>query len=133
MISDYGDEFIPIRETIDSGGHDFFIPHDLEMEPGKWYTIDTGIHLEQGDLRPHQILLLVPRSSTGTKLGLRNTWGIIDADYRGSISATISVEVPHTFHKGDRILQGIVLDWDVLGGSRVRNAVRSGGIGSTGV
>lgn len=134
MISDYGDEYVPVRKTLDSCGCDFMIPCDLEMEPDVWYTIDLGIHLEEGDLQHHQFLMIVPRSSTGMKHGLRlkNTVGIIDADYRDSIKAAISVDIPHTYHKGDRILQGIVLDWYNLGGCRVENAKRTGGIGSTG-
>ena len=134
MISDYGSEFIPVRKTYDSCGCDFMIPCDLEMEPDTWYNIDLGIHLENGDLLPHQFLMIVPRSSTGMKHGLRlkNTVGIIDADYRDSIKATISVDVHHTYHKGERILQGIVLDWSSLNGARVENNERKGGIGSTG-
>ena len=134
MISDYGDEFIPVRKTLLSCGCDFFIPCDLEMEPDRWYTIDLGIHLEEGDLKQHQFLMIVPRSSTGMKHGLRlrNTVGIIDADYRDSIKASIAVDIPHTYHKGDRILQGIVLEWSNLGGVRVENYKRTGGIGSTG-
>lgn len=135
MISDYGDEYLPVRKTLDSCGCDFVIPCDLDMEPDRWYTIDLGIHLEKGDVMPHQFLMIVPRSSTGMKQGLRlkNTVGIIDADYRDSIKATIAVDIPYTYHKGDRILQGIVLDWYNLGGARVENNKRVGGIGSTGV
>lgn len=134
MRSDFGDEFIPVRKTFDSCGCDFMIPCDLDMEPDTWYNIDLGIHLDGGDLKPHQFLMIVPRSSTGMKHGLRlkNTVGIIDADYRDSIKATISVDVHHVYHRGDRILQGIVLDWSSLGGAKVENAERKGGIGSTG-
>lgn len=134
MISDYGDEYLPVKKTLNSCGFDFIIPCDLEMEPDTWYPIDLGIHLEDGDLRCHEFLMIVPRSSTGMKHGLRlrNTVGIIDADYRDSIRATIAVDIPHTYHKGDRILQGVVLNWSHLGGARVEDNKRVGGIGSTG-
>ena len=65
MISDYGEEFIPRRSTKQSAGYDLIIPHDLDMEPNVWYDVDTGIHLEKGDIKDTQCPVLDWVSNTG--------------------------------------------------------------------
>lgn len=134
MISDFGADFLPRRKTLHSAGYDMMMPYDLQMEPDKWYDIDTGIHLEHGDIKESQFLMLMPRSGLGfkNKLKLANTVGIIDADYRQSIKARISVEEPLTLNRGDSFMQAIVLEYGLIANEVPPTEVRKGGFGSTG-
>ena len=135
MISDYGEEFIPKRSTKQSAGYDLVIPQDLDMMPNVWYTVDTGIHLEKGDIKDHQCLLVLPRSVLGFKykMKLANTIGLIDSDYRDSIKACISVEEPLFLEKGTRFLQFIVSDFGLVANEVPPTEVRKSGLGSTGL
>ena len=135
MISDYGEEFIPKRSTKQSAGYDLMIPHDLDMEPNVWYDVDTGIHLEKGDIKDTQCLIVLPRSGLGFKhrMKLANTVGLIDSDYRESIKARISAEVPLGLKKGDRFLQFIVSEYGLVANEVPPERVRESGIGSTGL
>ena len=58
--------------------------------------------------------MLLPRSSAGIKgIGLRNTVGVIDADYRGEWLAYITLDSicdkPITFKRGERALQALIV------------------------
>lgn len=134
MKSDFGDEFLPRRATLHSAGYDFYSPKDIEMIPGEEYFIDTGIHLEKGDIAYSQFMMCVPRSGLGFKYGLfiKNTAGIIDSDYFESIKAIISVKEPYNLKKGERFMQGIIIPYGIIANEIVPTAVRDGGIGSTG-
>ena len=75
------DAKIPTVSTKGSGGLDLyvndFIVNDNEI------VITTGVHVE---IPPGHVGLVMPRSSTGVcGFQLKNTVGVIDADYRGDI------------------------------------------------
>lgn len=146
---------IPKRQTKRSAGYDFYMPCDLNMEPGIWYTIDTKVIFE-GDERPYfdacirigdelketriypkqWVMNLAPRSSLGNKYGfkLANTIGIIDQDYVGHhITAKVSVDQPLSLKKGERFMQGEILANCYLEDEDVPDADRVGGHGSTDV
>lgn len=97
MKSDYGEEFMPEMKNEGDAGFDFKCPKDIIIFPGEWVDIDTGIHLEEGDIETDMHIELHPRSGQGFNYGLklRNTTGIIDAGYRESIKARITVEKPN--------------------------------------
>lgn len=128
----------PKRQTVGSAGYDFYLPMDLDMVPGKTYTIGTGVHLTDEDVPAgydgRWFMMLVPRSGLGVRHGLRlvNTVGIIDSDYRDEIIATITVDVPTRLVAGSRFMQGIIIPYLVLEGEDEPWSVRNGGHGSTG-
>lgn len=134
------DNLMPRRMTKNSCGYDFYAPETIEMEPGKWYTLDTGVCFDgteqprfDGALISDWFMMVVPRSSYGMKYGLKikNTVGIIDMDYRDTIKASISVDVPFTLEKGERFMQGIVIPFGKFAKEIYASDVRNGGIGST--
>ena len=137
MISDFGDEFLPRRQTEHSAGYDFYITEDIVCRRGifrrRIYTIDTGIHLQDGDLKHCAVMLLFPRSSIGFKYGMRfmNTTGVIDSDYRDSIKCSFTVDKKMVLHKGDRFMQGVIVSFDKIPREIVPTRKRNGGIGST--
>lgn len=57
---------------------------DITIEPGQKVKIYTGVSME---IPVRHIGMIVPRSGLGSKfrLGLANTVGVIDSDYRGEI------------------------------------------------
>lgn len=72
--------------------------------------IKTGVHIQ---LPEGWVAFILPRSSIGAKTPLRlsNSVGVIDSGYRGEIRAlydNISDE-PYQIHKGDRIVQMLVM------------------------
>lgn len=110
------------------------MPKDMYLSPGEWYDIDTGIHLEKGDIKDNQFLLVVPRSGLGFKYGLVliNTVGIIDSAYQDSIRAKVKVDRDLYLERGERFMQFIVCDSGRVANEIVPTAVRTGGFGSTG-
>lgn len=134
LKSDFGDDLMPRRATVDAAGYDMYMPTALLLEPGKWYSIDTGIHLEKGDIKDNQYLLVVPRSGLGFKYGLvlTNTVGIIDSAYTDSIKAKVKVDKELYLEHGDRFMQFIVCDSGRIAHEIVPTAERNGGLGSTG-
>lgn len=141
MISDYGDDLLPRRATPGSAGYDFFYPgKQMEYLPSnvkavdQYYCIDTGIHLEEGDLQPDEVLLLMPKSGIGKRTGfyLSNTIGVIDSDYRDSIKCYFNTEkgiLP--LKHGDAFMQGIIVKFGTFPQDRPVLEKREGGFGST--
>jgi dUTP pyrophosphatase len=71
----------PSISTAGSGGLDLYI-NDFNIDEDK-ITIHTGLTIE---IPRGHVGLLLPRSSTGVAgLRLKNTVGVIDADYRGEV------------------------------------------------
>ena len=138
---------IPKRQTLGSCGYDFYAPEDIVLTPGEWTTIDTGVRFDGKECvlaldnllvnsyHHGWFMLVVPRSGFGSKYGFRfrNTVGIIDMDYRDTIKATMTADVPLTIKKGERFMQGIILPFGVFEDEEIPKAERNGGHGSTGV
>jgi len=125
----------PRRSTIGSCGYDIYCPCDCVIYPDKPVTLDLGVSFEDGDIPDGFFAMLVPRSSTGSKQGLRlrGTVGIIDSDYRDTIRATLLVDTkPQIFFRNDRILQLILVPYGTIRGEIAPTEERKGGIGSTG-
>lgn len=127
----------PKRATKGSCGYDLCLPYDVRLSRWKWTYIDLEVAMEKGDIKEGCFGWIVPRSSTGSKFGLRlrNTGGVIDHDYiNRSIKAVIKTDhwIPKIFRKGDRILQLIIVPYDTIPGEDVPTEERKGGIGSTG-
>lgn len=107
-LRDFG---IPEIKTKGSAAFDLRavgLPKDgVTIEPGCIFTCGTGIALNIGD--PSIAAIILPRSSMGKRrIGLANTFGLIDSDYQGEImlvienrSKTDRVVIAH----GERIVQ----------------------------
>lgn len=163
---------LPLRATKTSCGYDFYATEDLCIPPQTAVRFDTGI---AAHINPEDFLLMVPRSSIGTKhhLMLTNTVGIIDSDFvngktKGNIMISlfnyspdckydgdIEIEIPDVYgigikkvpvpvmidlteentvriQKGDRVVQGIVLEYKTLDTDNCSGNERTGGVGSSG-
>lgn len=98
-----------------SGGMDIYFQSDIDLTIGLDNVVNLGFAAEVPE---GCVALLLPRSSTGMKgLGLRNTVGVIDADYRGEWIAHIVIDEQDSngwgdivsFKRGDRALQVIIV------------------------
>ena len=130
---------LPRYMTDQSAGMDLFaaIKKDLVLNKGELTLIPTGFAIALPEGFEAQIR---PRSGLAIKhgIGLINSPGTIDADYRGEIKiAVINLgPAPYTFRRGDRIAQMVIkkvylarLDVVEELGETGRNA---GGFGHTG-
>ena len=125
-----------------SGGLDIYFQEDVELKIGKDNVVNLGFCAEVPE---GHIALLVPRSSAGMKgIGLRNTVGVIDADYRGEWIAHITIDTQGSnewgetikYKRGDRALQAIIVPFkkvniNIVDELSVTNR-GDGGFGSTG-
>lgn len=124
---------LPERSTAGSAGYDFFCHSSLVAKNGVY---PSGIKV---CMPKDTVLLMIPRSSLGFKNGfqLLNTVGVIDSDYYGNQSneghIKIGFKADHSISlkTGDKICQGIFVKF-ALTDDDTADAVRSGGIGSTG-
>ena len=125
-----------------SGGLDIYFQEDVELKIGKDNVVNLGFCAEVPE---GHIALLVPRSSAGMKgIGLRNTVGVIDADYRGEWIAHIIIDTQGSnewgetikYKRGDRALQAIIIPFNKVDINIVDDLSVTdrgdGGFGSTG-
>ena len=98
-----------------SGGLDIYLQSDVDLVVGKDTVINLGFAAEVPE---GYVAILVPRSSAGMKgINLRNTIGVIDADYRGEWIAHIVIDEQGDnswgdivkYKRGDRILQALIV------------------------
>lgn len=132
------DIVIPTRETQKSCGYDFTSPHDVLIKPNSVGLIYTGIKVL---LEDDEFLMMVIRSSKGRKenLLLANQVGIIDADYYGNdnndghiiIAIRNLSSEDKKICKGERIAQGIFMNFLKTTSEKEISKVRKGGFGST--
>lgn len=151
-----------IRSTEHAGAFDIFLPMDIivypSMTPAQVQTNADGIEtitpftgglIPLGfttEFEPGHVGLIIPRSGLGTKHGfsLRNTAGLIDADYRGEwmMSAHTHWSSPQVrFEAGTRIAQVLFTHSVVDGAYELNGQVvpdstgdqRVGGFGSSGI
>ena len=130
---------LPRYMTSQSAGMDIHaaITEDLQLKKGDIAMLPTGFAMALPAGYEAQIR---PRSGLAVKhgIGLINSPGTIDADYRGEVMiAVINLgPQPYTFHRGDRVAQMVInrvhqaelQEVDILDETQ-RNA---GGFGHTG-
>lgn len=100
---------LPFRATELASGYDIHAcledgPVTIGQRP---VVIPTGLAME---VPPGLDAQFRPRSGLGRQ-GIMATFGTLDADYRGEIMITlysVSPEITHTVHDGDRIAQLVV-------------------------
>lgn len=127
----------PMYQTDQSVGADLTSIEDVEIAPGKFCLVKTGIAVELPRATEMQIR---PRSGLASKYGITvlNAPGTIDSDYRGEVGVLLINHGTDTFrvNKGDRIAQA-VLAKAILTNYRAVKELSStdrgdGGFGSTG-
>ncbi|RKZ21669.1 dUTP diphosphatase, partial [bacterium] len=100
---------LPSYATPGSSGLDLYAAEDVEIPPGEFKLVGTGIAVEippgfEGEVRP--------RSGLAAKYGvtLLNTPGTIDSDYRGEVKVVLINHGREIFHvrKGMRIAQLVI-------------------------
>jgi len=102
---------LPCYMTPGSAGMDLAaaIEQDLTLKKGERYLMPTGIAIALPNGYEAQIR---PRSGLAVKhgIGIINSPGTIDADYRGEIMIpVINLGLrDYTFHRGDRIAQMVI-------------------------
>jgi len=135
---EYNSYNLPKRSTKYSAGYDFEALFEFILMPGEIKKIPLGIKARMNE---DEVLLIIIRSSLGTKYNLRlcNQVGVIDSDYynneenEGHIMITIKNEgtKERTFQKGERICQGIFTKFLTVEGEEEIKFERTGGFGST--
>ena len=131
---------IPFRATPGSAGMDLYacIDEPVTLEGGEKAVIPTGIAIELPS--PELGAFVFARSGLAIKhgIGLLNSVGVIDSDYRGEICVGVinQLKEAYTITPGERIAQLVIMpvsliepeETDTLGETE-RGA---GGFGSTG-
>lgn len=140
LLRQYYNIQLPNQSTEDAMGLDFYMPYEVKVLAHNKIKISTGVRWicdEENDGRYG--MLIVPRSSTGIKLGLRllNTIGIIDADYyladnEGHIMLFMenTTDEDIVLQAGQRMVQGLIVPY-VIPKNTSSNKTRHGGFGST--
>lgn len=136
----YPDSVVPTYKTEHAAGMDLsaYLEDSLRLAPGKRALVDTGIAIA---LPPGYEAQVRPRSGLALKygIGLVNSPGTIDADYRGEIKVVLINlgEADFEINRGDRIAQLVVapvsrVDWHQVAELNTTRR-NSGGFGHTGV
>ncbi|MBR4282187.1 MAG: dUTP diphosphatase [Clostridia bacterium] len=133
------DAIIPKRATEGSAGIDLCacIEEDIVINPGDIVKIPTGIACS---VPKNFVSLLFARSGLSVKhgIGLANSVGVIDSDYRGEVIAALinNGKEPYTITKNERIAQLVCMPVAILPievcDSLDETERGEGGFGSTG-
>jgi dUTP pyrophosphatase len=127
----------PRYQTKHASGVDLHSAQNLTLKPGAFQMVDTGIAIEIPKGLEAQVR---PRSGLAAKsgIGVLNSPGTIDADYRGEIKVILFNfgKKPFVINKGGRIAQLIfskVTKVTLKEQKHLSKTVRgSGGFGHTG-
>lgn len=130
---------LPTRNDGQSAGYDFYTPVDITIMPGERCLVWTDI---KAYMQESEVLMLHVRSSIGVKKGviLSNGTGIIDASYYNNAinDGCIGISLYNTSEKivkiqaGDRIAQGVFMQYLISDDDIVLSELREGGFGSSG-
>ncbi len=103
---------IPTRATEGSAGMDLYacIDEPITLNKGDTAIIPTGIAIGLDD--PHYAAFIYARSGLAIKrgIGLLNSVGVIDSDYRGEICVGVikQTDEPYTIEPFERIAQMVI-------------------------
>ena len=130
---------LPKRGTKNSAGYDFEALYDFVIKPGEIKKIPLGIKASMND---NEVLFILVRSSQGFKYNVRmcNQVGVIDSDYynnsdnEGHIFIKLQNQGDNDYvvKTGDKICQGIFINYLVVDNEEKIDRKRLSGIGSTG-
>lgn len=130
---------LPKRGTKNSAGYDFEALYDFVIKPGEIKKIPLGIKSSMND---NEVLFILVRSSQGFKYNVRmcNQVGVIDSDYynnsdnEGHIFIKLQNQGDNDYvvKAGDKICQGIFINYLLVDNEEKIERKRLSGIGSTG-
>lgn len=130
---------LPKRSDSGSAGYDFFTPIDLIVPKGGNATFHTDV---KACMPRDEVLLLFIRSSLGIKnlINLATNVSIIDSSYfsnhnnDGNIIITLHNYgfQDYKIKQGERVVQGIFINYKVTDNEFSNIKSRKGGVGSTG-
>lgn len=130
---------LPAYETAHAAGMDLraFIPEQITIKPLQRLLVPTGLHIELPVGYEAQIR---PRSGLAFKhgIGIVNSPGTIDADYRGEIKVLLVnlSDTEFVINDGDRIAQMVIAKHETISWENVAElsdtARGAGGYGHTG-
>jgi dUTP pyrophosphatase len=130
---------LPAYETVHAAGMDLraFVTEEITIKPLQRLLIPTGLHIELPIGYEAQIR---PRSGLAYKhgIGIVNSPGTIDADYRGEIKVLLVnlSDTDFAVNNGDRIAQMVIakhetINWETV--TELNDTARgAGGYGHTG-
>ena len=131
---------VPQRATSGSAGLDLCacIDEPITLECGNTAIIPTGIAIALPSAEYGAFVF--PRSGIAVKhgIGLLNSVGVIDSDYRGEIMGGVinQIETTYTIQPGERIAQMVVMPVSLMPTEEVTELDDTdrgeGGFGSTG-
>lgn len=129
---------LPKRSTKESAGYDFESIIDFVLKPGEIRKIPLGI---KANMNSGEVLFLIVRSSQGFKYNVRmcNQVGVIDKDYYNNseneghmwIKLENHGDKDYEVKKGDKIIQGIFINFLTVDNEEEIKNERTNGIGST--
>ena len=111
ISNEFSDVPLPAYATEGSAGMDIraAVKDELIIEPGKVSLVPTNLSVE---IPKGYEIQVRPRSGLAANhsIGILNSPGTIDSDYRGEIKIILINfgDQPFTIHKGDRIAQLVV-------------------------
>ena len=129
---------LPVYATAQAAGMDVVSAEDLILPPGGRHAVATGFAMAIPEGYEIQAR---PRSGLALKhgIGLPNSPGTIDADYRGEVKIILInfSDQPFAIARGDRVAQLVVAPVQLASFAQVDSlddtARGQGGFGSTGV
>ncbi len=131
---------IPHRATEGSAGLDLCacIDEPLTLRGGETALIPTGLAIALPSAQYGAFIFARSGLSIKHGIGLLNSVGVIDSDYRGEIKVGVinQVQEPYTIQPGERIAQLVVMPVSVMPVEETENLDETergtGGFGSTG-
>lgn len=134
------DAKVPNRATTGSAGLDLCacIDEPITLEDGATALIPTGIAIALPSAEYGAFVF--PRSGIAVKhgIGLLNSVGVIDSDYRGEIMVGVinQISTPYTIQPGERVAQMVIMPVSMMPIEEVSDLDETergaGGFGSTG-
>ena len=138
-IINHSTHLLPAYETAHAAGMDLraFTPEQITIKPLQRLLVPTGLHIELPIGYEAQIR---PRSGLAFKhgIGIVNSPGTIDADYRGEIKVLLVnlSDTDFVINDGDRIAQMVIAKHETISWENVEElsdtARGAGGYGHTG-
>jgi dUTP pyrophosphatase len=99
--------YMPERAHEADAGYDLRTPEKITLPANDSIIVDTGVHIE---IPKGFVGILKSKSGLNINYGITGT-GTIDSGYTGSIRVKLynNHYEPHTFHKGDKLIQLVLL------------------------